>query len=626
MERQTRASAFGSHGARSKKEFDGYERTSDYLRLPDGTRLAYDLLLPTRRSVPATRPLPVLFKYTPYLRTFTIFDEGGRNVIAALFRLAPRERALLRLRLLLAGEKGRYMDPVFRTRWLRNMLEHGYAVVVAERPGTGASFGTMDPSMETGGREAGQVIDWIAGQAWCDGNIGMFGDSFQAMIQFAAAAQGRKALKAIMPASSYMNGYEAIMYPGGIYNKAFGSFFKWAVDFMESDVITPVGGDEGTALLAQARAERAALGTRIVDGAVKFPYRDDLTKGGAAFWKDGGDLYPFLERINSCGVPAYLSVGWFDLFTEDMFLWFANLRVPRRLTVRPLDHSGADKSGRDLDYAAEALRWFDRWLKGLDNGAMDEAPLRYYEMQSGRGGGWREARAWPLPEAERLELFLAPASPTAAGRGGDGGSLEPEGPRNGRGPADEVLVDYSATTGPRSRWTAVNWRREYPDMAAKDAKGLAFSTAPLEADRVVCGEPIARIWLSTEAPDLDLFAYLEELDSRGRSRYVTEGELRLSHRKLAQAPYENFGLPFHSHFRSDLEGLPQGEPFLAELALLPTCYRFRKGSRIRLALAFADADNFETPIQDPPPRVRVHAEGPQPSSLSLPIAYNDILK
>ena len=617
MQHREKVSAFGKYQGYTEAEFDGYKRMSDYLLLPDGGKLAYDLLLPTKRSAPASHPLPVLFKYTPYLRTFTIFDEKGRNIIAGLFKLKAVEKALLRLRYWLSSEKGRFMDPVFRTKWLKTMLAHGYAVVVVERPGTGASFGIMDPTMEVGGREASEVIDWIAEQKWCDGNIGMFGDSFQAMIQFAAAAQGNKNLKAIMPASSYMNGYEAIMNPGGIYNKSFGSFFKWAVDFMESDVISPVDRDLDGSLLAAARADRkATLGTKIIDGAIKFPYRDDLRNDGEYFWKTGGDLYPFLDRINASKIAVYLSVGWYDLFTEDMFLWYENLSVPKRLTVRPIDHSGADQSGPDLDYAAEALRWFDHWLKGVDNGIMNELPLHYFAMGSPRHEAWKAASRWPIAEAKMTDFFVAPNAGGSV-REGSLATTEPEGTDDA---ADEVIVDYSTTTGKKSRWTAVNWEREYPDMRGNDEKGLSYTTSPLLEDTRVTGIPFARIWMSTDATELDLFVYLEEVDPKGGSTYVTEGKLRVAHRKLGEAPYSNFGLPFHTHYRADLEPIPAGVPIFADLALLPTSYLFTKGNRIRVAITFADADNFETLVISPKPRVSILRDGGHQSLIKLPLA------
>jgi hypothetical protein len=82
-----RVSRFGEYQGNSEAVYDGNERRSEYLTLSNGTRLAYDLILPTKNGVPANKPLPVLFKYTPYLRTFTIFDQAGKNIIGGLYDL-----------------------------------------------------------------------------------------------------------------------------------------------------------------------------------------------------------------------------------------------------------------------------------------------------------------------------------------------------------------------------------------------------------------------------------------------------------------------------------------------------------------------------------------------------------
>jgi putative CocE/NonD family hydrolase len=180
---QEKVSAFGKYEGYSQAVYDGARRTSDYITLSNGTRLAYDLILPTKKGAPVVERLPVLFKYTPYLRTFTIFDEKGKNIIADLFDLGWKERAMLRIRYWIS-DQGRFMDPLFRTGWLKNMVKHGYAVLVVERPGTGASFGRLNPSFEAGAREANDILNWIANQEWCNGNIGMYGDSWQGQIQF----------------------------------------------------------------------------------------------------------------------------------------------------------------------------------------------------------------------------------------------------------------------------------------------------------------------------------------------------------------------------------------------------------------------------------------------------------
>jgi uncharacterized protein len=115
-----------------------------------------------------------------------------------------------------------------------------------------------------------------------------------------------------------------------------------------------------------------------------------------------------------------------------------------------------------------------------------------------------------------------------------------------------------------------------------------------------------------------VFVYLEEVTAVGRSRYITEGTLRATHRKLGDAPFKTLGLPWHSHFASDLTPIPPMEPIELMFALLPTSYRFAAGSRVRITVAFADADNFETPILAPIPTVHMLRNAAHASYLELP--------
>jgi len=395
---QEKISGFGKYQGYSEATYDGNKRISDYLMLSNGTRLAYDLYLPTKKGVPADKPLPVLFKYTPYLRTFTIFDQAGNNLIAGLFNLGWKEKAYLRVRYWF-DKRGHLMDAVFRTKYLENMLKHGYAVIVVERPGTGASFGVMNASFEVGAKEVNEILNWIASQNWCDGNLGMYGDSFQAMIQFAASATGNPHLKAIFPTSSGLELYSAVSYPGGVYNKTFASFFSWSTSFLEQ-VPTPVDNDKDGSLLAQARKERSGstLGKQGEGWFRDYPFRDSTTPGGIKIYEGPANLYPLLDRINQSGIPVYMTTGWYDLFSgaRDMFLWYANLTVPKRLLVRPADHSEVEKNQFDLDYGAEVHRWFDYWLKGIDNGIMNEPSIYYYVMGASKKEAWHTSNQWPL--------------------------------------------------------------------------------------------------------------------------------------------------------------------------------------------------------------------------------------
>jgi len=615
-----KVSRFGEYQGYSEALYDGNERRSDYLKLSDGTRLAYDLILPTKSGLPANKPLPVLFKYTPYLRTFTIFDRGGNNIIADLFNLGWIERAYLRLRYWF-GSQGSLMDPVFRNKYLGSLLKHGYAVIVVERPGTGASFGVMNVSFEAGGKEANEILNWISSQKWCDGNIGMYGDSFQAIIQFAAAAAGNPHLKAIFPVSSGFDTYNSVSYPGGIFNKTFASFFSWSTSFLES-VPTPVDSDKDGLLLAQARKERSGstLGKQSEIWFKKFPFRDSLTADGNTVWEGPGNLYPLLDRINQSGIPVYMTTGWFDLFSgaKDMFLWFANLTVPKRLLIRPADHSEVEKNQSDLDFEAEVHRWFDYWLKGIDNGIMNEPSIHYYVVGAPKKEAWHVSKQWPLAN-QKLTRFYFREGKTGSVSSVNDGLLKPDLPGE-KDAVDSYTVDYSTTSGKYSRWYAVNWPRNYPDMQANDRKALTYTTSPLDSDMEITGHPIMSLWIAADVPDLDLFVFLEEVDG-SKSTYLTEGNLRASHRLLSKAPYNNFGLPYHRHYKSELTPIPAGEPVELVFDLLPISHQFRKGNRIRISVTCADADNFETPTLNPLPKIRVSRNSVHASFVEFPIIH-----
>jgi putative CocE/NonD family hydrolase len=617
--RQARVSEFGKYRGYSEAIYDGYKRISDYLTMSNGTRLAYDLILPTKKGAPASGPLPVLFKYTPYLRTFTIFDQNGNNIIAGLFNLGWKEKAYLRIRYWF-DKRGNLMDPVFRTKYLENMLKHGYAVIVVERPGTGASFGVMNASFENGAKEANEILNWIAAQNWCDSNIGMYGDSFQAMIQFAAAATGNPHLKAIFPTSSGLDMYSSVTYPGGVFNKTFASFFSWSTSFLEH-VLTPVDSDKDGSLLAQARKERtgSTLAKQSEVWFRKFPFRDSITSDGNKVWEGPGNLYPLLDRINQSGIPVYMTTGWYDLFSgaDDMFLWYANLTVPRRLLVRPADHSEVEKNQFDLDFGSEAHRWFDYWLKGIDNGIMKEPPIHCYLLNADKKEAWKSTDVWPLKKQEITRYYFGTGE-TGGATSINNSTLLPS-PSAAPEASDLYTVDYSTTSGKYSRWYAVNWSRKYPDMRSNDKKALTYTTSPLETDVEVTGHPVVHLWLKADAPDLDAFVYLEAVDGNGKSSYITEGNLRASHRKLGKAPYNNLGLPYHSHYQSDLMPIPAGEPFELVFNLLSTSYRFRKGSCIRITVTFADVDNFDTPIIDPAPKLHLLRDKNHASFIQLPV-------
>ena len=175
------------------------------------------------------------------------------------------------------------------------------------------------------------------------------------------------------------------------------------------------------------------------------------------------------------------------------------------------------------------------------------------------------------------------------------------------------------TTGKTPHWSGLAVPHEYPNMRSNDARAFTYTTPPLETAANIIGHPVMHLWLSTDAPDLDVFVYLEEVDGNGNSTYISQGNLRASHRALSQAPFDNSGLPWHNHFQSELQPIAAGEPVELVFDLLPTAWQFSPGKRIRITVAFADAGNFDTPVLSPAPTVEVLRNTGHSSYVVLPI-------
>ncbi len=617
-----KVSAFGKYSGYSEARFDGYARRSDYLTLSDGTELAYDVLLPTRRGALAEEPLPVLLMHTTYLRAMNLVDRG-QIVFDELFDLPWYAKGFLRLRAW-SKKDGHIGDVVFRNAWLKRLLKHGYAVVVVERSGTGASTGLLSPAFADVAIEIDEVLNWVAAQPWCDGNVGMFGTSMVAMAQYAAASAGNPHLKAILPVASSFDMYSSITYPGGVNCTGFGRTLSGSTGVLER-MIVPVDSDRDGARLAAVLGQRRerSLSDVSAAGFSQAPFRDSDNPylKGRKLWLDVG-LYTLLDAINRSGVAVYNSAGWYDLFARDSLLWHANLSASRRLHVRPLFHNDLGKAGPDLDFGAEAHRWFDHWLKGIDNGIMDEPPVHYYVMGAPKKMAWQHApKSGRCREAARDALPPVGRAGAAASTSVNDGFLRISSLRMRRPDgADGYTVDYTTTSGTHARWSAVVKEGKYPQLHANDEKALTYTTAPLArgsgSRRPSPGPPMARRRGARPGP-LRLpggggCPGACDIRHRGQPTGPRTGPPR-------RRPMTTWGCPIIEATKR-YRAAPRRR---AGRAGIRPAYRrpsaSRRGSRIRLTVTCADADNFDTPALNPSPAIRVLRDAVHASFVELPL-------
>ncbi|MGH8250029.1 MAG: CocE/NonD family hydrolase [Steroidobacteraceae bacterium] len=572
------------------RSLDIVQRSSVYLAMRDGVRIAADLYLPRGFE---TRHLPALLHQTRYFR---------RTELRWPYRLLfDRIRADV-----------------------RRFVTSGYAYVYVDVRGSGASFGSRTQEWSDDEiRDGGEIVDWIIRQPWSSGSVGATGISYDGTAAEMLLANQHPAVKACAPRFSLLDAYDDIGFPGGLRHTWF--IEKWASynDALDRNAlaeklqgfprriikgVAPVDGHE--ALLAGAIREHAdnyALGSFIAS----ITYRDDSGAGGLTMQRMSTYARP---EIPQSGVPIYSYSGWYDgAYNRAAAARFLTYRIPgSRLILGPWDHGGRQNISPNnaagtpiFDHEGELLRFFDFHLKGIDNGFAQERPVRYFTMGAET---WRESDTWP-PAAETRTLHfaddrgLADAKPAADEAW------------------DEYTVDLGATSGSGSRWRSYfNPDRVpigYPDRAQQDQKLLAYTSTPMAEDSEITGYPTIAIWIASSAADGQFFAYLEDVSPDGRITYITEGLIRGLHRAVNPAGYWHPD-PSHSFRREDSRALEEWEPEEISFVLLPTSFLVRKGHAIRVALAGTDRDQFE-PLPGDAPVWRVYRDTNHPSRISLPI-------
>ncbi|MEM7352439.1 MAG: CocE/NonD family hydrolase [Acidobacteriota bacterium] len=541
-------SRFGEYRGYSAARYEAYARSSVCIPVRDGIELAADILRPMGADgAPVTEPLPVIWTLQRY------------------------HRARLR--------KGRVLTLVeTRYPWLAEVIRHGYVAVVVDARGTGASQGLRRAEMGTGdARDGYDVTEWLADRPWSSAAVGMFGRSFRGMTQYLVAGERPPSLRAIFPEMAMFDVYDTA-YLGGIPRPLTR---VWGDRVAQLDAVAglPVDEDPAGKKLA-AWLPKRQQNLHLGRFARAVPARDGRDAATGLGWRDVSPSRA-VGRFRGSGIGVYHLGGWLDGWPADTLAWWAALMgEQQKMVIGPWEHNGRGH----LDLAAEHLRWYDFWLKGIDNGVLGEAPIHYAVSSQEGSVAWKAVESWPPARLENQTWRLAAGASGTADSANDGRLVAPQEPAPGGGEGDDALrFDPAATSGKGSRWHRVaGGRFDYGDLSANDAKGLTYTSEPLPADLVVTGRPTAYLAVSASAADADLFVYLEEVDAAGRSHYVTEGALRAS----------------SSGHRLD------GEPVLLAIPLLPSARRFAAGHRLRLTLTGAAADNAE-PLPQPPPTIRI---------------------
>jgi hypothetical protein len=567
----------GQYSGYTSPEYKSFTVTSQYVTMRDGVRIAEDTYMPA--DGPARDKFPTILVMTPYHRA-SVTDTGVVQSQAS--------------------------DP---NSEYRVVMSYGYAFVVADVRGTGASFGyrpTVFAPEEQ--KDTNDLINWIVAQPWSDGNVGMMGQSYLGTMQFLAAAQENPALKCIAPRYSLFDLYD-VVYPGGLLDNVFITAYKLSVTYLDGNRTEPdydvwpskpVDADTDGSLLAQATKEHEKS-FDMSEAAKQVPFRDSTYAAGdgSILGYHDSDVVGDLQQIEDSGVAIYNMGGWFDGYTRDTLTIQGTMTNPSKLLIGPYFHAQHfENSG------IEHVRWFDWCLKGIENGIDKEPPYYIYTM--GRNE-WRFADQWPLPEQQLTPYYF-----------GAGNSITTAKPTE-TSAFDEYLTDYTSTSETGGRWACLaGVNCEYPDRAEPDKKNLIYTTPPLQQDLEVTGHPVVHLFVSSTATDGAFFVYLEDIDENGVVNYISEGELKASLRKLEPRPWKP-DLPWHRSQAEDASPLTPGQVEEIVFDLEPTSNVFLKGHSLRVSIAGWDNGNFGGPQFDPPPTLSMYRDSARASYIELPV-------
>ncbi|MBD1552728.1 CocE/NonD family hydrolase [Pseudomonas typographi] len=430
----------------------------------------------------------------------------------------------------------------------------GYAAVRVDMRGAGDSDGLLhDEYTPQEWADCTEVIAWIAAQPWCSGAVGMIGISWSGFNSLQVAALQPPALKAIVTACSTDDRYADDMhYMGGVLlndNLQYGStLFTW----------TPTPPDP----LIVGERWRAMWLERLQAMALPPPARWMRHATRDAYWRSGSvcEAYPRIQ------VPVLAVGGWADGYTNAVPRLLANLSGPRKGLIGPWAHAFPHVAtpGPRIDFIGYVVRWFDHWLKGIDNGIMAEPmlsawlqeaepPKARYETRRGR---WIAEQQWPSPAISDSLWHLAPgrlAEQPAA--------------------AFALVLCSPATTGSASgEWCPYGWGPDMPtDQREDDAGSLCFDGEPLGEPLQLLGNPRLRLTLCSDTAMAMLAVRLCAVAADGSSQRVSYGLLNLAQRD--------------GHHRQ-VPLLP-GMDYQVEVQLKACAFEVPAGYRLRVAVSSA---------------------------------------
>lgn len=478
------------------------------------------------------------------------------------------------------------------------LVSRGYVHVLAQIRGVAHSEGLFEDQYQWVSRpsDAYDVVEWVAEQPWCDGNVGMVGISAFGASQLWAAIQKPPHLKAIFPYDTPGDLYRDGFYDGGMLSLLPLSLMPAAngYDPKKREERRKIGyelrakmrsmsmsGSESESVVASGETTEDDF---LLDYALKdyfgytklfnilvHPNTHPMMFNLLMNQFDGEvyrakSYYPSYDKI---AIPVYCGTGWYSIFYHHMLGAFRNYEglgqtsKAVKLIMGPDAHGPGDRwfhlERPWHEYHDEMVRWYDYWLKGKNTGIMDEPPIKLFVMGANR---WRYENEWPLARTEWRKFYLR---------------------------SFKRLMEEEE---PASTETTPDAFVQQPLNTTNDIAKLEYQTAPLSQDLEITGPIAANLYgsINTENRmwvDANWIICVKDVFENGVERDMTKGWLRASHRAIdpkLSKPYR----PYHPHTREALEKLEVDKIYEFPIEVRPTSNVFKAGHRIKVEIFSAE--------------------------------------
>ncbi|WP_084528819.1 CocE/NonD family hydrolase [Nocardia crassostreae] len=562
-----------------------FARNTVPIEMSDGVILTADILRPGDAGGATAEPLPAIVNFTPYNKMFNRHSMRANRVLR---RLAGQVRASDRTRMtardVLRTPAGGVLEPFAINR---TAVARGYVGLMVDVRGTGTSMGAWDFFSPREQLDYVEVLRWIREQPWCNGDIAVMGLSYGAISALHAAAQRPEGLKAVFAIEAGENPPRELGLTGGVPTPG---MLLWILAVNSGKMVPALPGLVRAGLTREFVRDRMTARSGWLGRAARIGLADGPDGYLNEMW---AAKLPQLEQID---VPTWIHGGWHDVYNRSNFRMYDRIPVSgggKQVLVDDSYHltPGAGFGDPGNPQALDELQcaFFDRWVKGIDNGIDRYGPVTVRRQGDGR---WVRRAQYPDPAAQLRRLYLtaentgtAPHAATDAGLSATPGDTVDR----LRVPAGRVSA-ASGNSAVMSMGVTLLFGPEHGnDDRRSEATAVTFTSVPMDAELALTGPMNLRLRAVADGTDAFWSVTVCDVHPDGVSVPITRGALlsSLRHTDSDDSYYVDGELlfPMHPLTAASAQPVKPGEPFDLDIEINPTEALLCTGHRLRIAVS-----------------------------------------